>query len=160
EKPSGAEPPGVWEQKLLAAVKLVSRIRVISHPRGRLRALHHAPPTTPAAASAPTVPTHHGPLDLVAIGASTGGPGAIVEILRALPTPAVVPIVVVLHIAEPFGAAFADWLDEQTPHRVRYAVDGQSLGTVTGGVVLAPPTFHLRVEGGHLRLTREAERFS
>jgi two-component system chemotaxis response regulator CheB len=140
-------------------VKLVSRIRVISHPRGRLRAIGHS--ATPAAAPrAVTLPRAAGPVDLVAIGASTGGPGALVGILRALPPSYPLPVVVVLHIAEPFGTAFADWLDEQTPQRVRYAVDGQPLTTVTGGVVLAPPNFHLRVERGRLRLTTERERHS
>jgi two-component system chemotaxis response regulator CheB len=66
----------------------------------------------------------------------------------------------VVHIAEPFGTAFADWLDEQTPHRVRYAVDGQALTSIAGDVVLAPPNVHLRVEAGRLRLTNEPERHS
>jgi two-component system chemotaxis response regulator CheB len=77
-----------------------------------------------------------------------------------LPASFTVPVIVVLHIAEPFGTAFADWLDDQTPHRVRYAVDGQPMETVAGGVVLAPPGFHLRVQGGRLRLTGEPERHS
>ena len=50
-------------------------------------------------------------IDLVAIGASTGGPGAIVEVLRGLPADFQLPILFVLHINEPFGTAFADWLD-------------------------------------------------
>src|SRR5580698_6233667 len=33
EKPTGAEADGVWEAGFLATVKLVSRIRVITHPR-------------------------------------------------------------------------------------------------------------------------------
>src|SRR5882724_9191647 len=36
EKPTGAEADGAWERKFLAAVKLVSRIRVITHLRARL----------------------------------------------------------------------------------------------------------------------------
>jgi two-component system chemotaxis response regulator CheB len=159
EKPTGDEPEGAWECKLLSAVKLVSRIRVISHPRGRLRDLGRS--RAEAAPPPPWVrPSPKGALDLVAIGASTGGPGAIVEILRALPAGFALPVLVVLHIAEPFGTAFADWLDEQTPHRVRYAVDGQPLQTVAGGVVLAPPGFHLRVQCGRLRLTGEPPRHS
>ncbi|MEI9986931.1 MAG: hypothetical protein WDN69_29485 [Aliidongia sp.] len=34
EKPTGLEPPGQWEAQFLATVKLVSKIRVITHPRG------------------------------------------------------------------------------------------------------------------------------
>jgi two-component system, chemotaxis family, protein-glutamate methylesterase/glutaminase len=158
EKPTGSEPDGVWEDRLLSTVKLVSRIRVISHPRGRLRALGHVRPG--ASDGSVERPVSGGPFDVVAVGASTGGPGAIVEVLRALPTDYSLPVLIVLHIAEPFGAAFADWLDEQTPRRVRYAVDGQAVSTVAGGVVLAPPGFHLRVSGGRLHLTTEAERHS
>src|SRR5688572_16925715 len=49
EKPRGDEPDGVWEQKLIAAVKLVARIKVITHLRARL-----AP--APAPSSAPPGP--------------------------------------------------------------------------------------------------------
>src|SRR5262245_1937924 len=37
EKPSGREPPGAWERGFLQAVKLVARIKVMTHPRLRLR---------------------------------------------------------------------------------------------------------------------------
>ena len=63
---------------------------------------------------------------VLALGASTGGPAAIVKVLRALPRGFPVPVLFVLHIDEPFGAAFAEWLDNQTPHRVAYARDGES----------------------------------
>jgi two-component system, chemotaxis family, protein-glutamate methylesterase/glutaminase len=36
EKPTGTEADGVWECRFLATVKLVARIRVITHLRGRL----------------------------------------------------------------------------------------------------------------------------
>src|SRR5687768_10904177 len=39
EKPTGEEAHGEWERRLVSTVKLVSRIRVITHPRGRLGAL-------------------------------------------------------------------------------------------------------------------------
>src|SRR6266852_1793396 len=35
EKPTGTDPDGVWEQGLISAVKIVSRIRVITHIRGK-----------------------------------------------------------------------------------------------------------------------------
>src|SRR5215813_8303910 len=43
EKPTGEEPDGAWEQRLLSAVKLVARIKVITHPRGRLEPHRSAP---------------------------------------------------------------------------------------------------------------------
>ena len=36
EKPRGDEIDGEWDRKLVSTVKLVSRIRVITHPRARL----------------------------------------------------------------------------------------------------------------------------
>jgi two-component system chemotaxis response regulator CheB len=149
EKPSGHEPDDGWDQRLLTSVKRVARIRVITHLRARLNARRELP-------AAPRRPW----CGLVAIGASTGGPGAIVEVLRALPAPLKVPVLVVLHIGESFGAAFADWLDAQTPHRAAFAVDGEPLAAAAGRVVMAPPGRHLVVRQGRLHLSDEAERHS
>jgi len=109
DKPTGTEVEGAWEQRFLSTVKLVARIRVITHPRARLAGLRKpAPEVVPASIGARRPTQKH---DLVAIGASTGGPAAIVEILRGLPAEFQLPILLVLHINEPFGTAFADWLD-------------------------------------------------
>jgi len=63
-----------------------------------------------------------------------------------------------LHIAEPFGSAFADWLDGQTAHRVRIARHGEAVGA--RGVSMAPPGSHLMVQGRRLMLDHGPERFS
>ncbi len=154
EKPSGKEPDGVWERGLVASVKIVSRIRVITHIRGRLG-------QSPAAS--PNFATSNGSAQksIVAIGGSTGGPAAIVEILRGLPAGFPIPILLVIHIGEPFSAAFAEWLDGMSPLRVRYASDGENLPVFgQAGMVMAPPGFHLVVQRGKLRLTRDPERNS
>ena len=39
EKLNGTEPDGAWERNFVSTTKLVARIRVITHPRGRLKAL-------------------------------------------------------------------------------------------------------------------------
>jgi two-component system chemotaxis response regulator CheB len=93
---------------------------------------------------------------VVVVGASTGGPGAIVEVLRAFPASHVTPILVVLHIGEPFAVAFADWLAGQIGRPVTYAVDGELLGSAR--VVMAPPDRHLVLRDGRLHLTRDPER--
>jgi two-component system chemotaxis response regulator CheB len=153
EKPRGTEPEGEWERAFLSTLKLVARIRVITHPRGRLRDLHGHGVASPTAG--PNVRP-----EVIAIGASTGGPGAIVEVLHALPTPRGVPVLIVLHINEPFGTAFADWLDGQTAHRVRFAADREALSEATSHVLMAPPDRHLVVERGLLRLTSDPPRHS
>jgi two-component system chemotaxis response regulator CheB len=157
EKATGLEAEGVWEQKFVSLVRLVSRIRVITHPRARLgfdrRALGTAahPEDPPGAANR---------CEVVAIGASTGGPAAIVEILRGLPATFQLPILFVLHINEPFGSSFADWLDAQTGRRVAYARDGDPVAAAGGRVVMAPAGRHLVVRDRRLRLTLDPERHS
>src|SRR5262249_30944131 len=64
----------------------------------------------------------------------------------------------VLHINEPFGSAFADWLDAQTERRVNCAVDGEALALIGNRVVIAPGDWHLAARGGRLRLHKEPER--
>jgi two-component system chemotaxis response regulator CheB len=158
EKPNGTEPDGVWEAHFLSTVKLVSRIKVITHPRGRLGAVGRS--ATRSISSEWLAPTAKEPYRVLALGASTGGPGAIVELLRALPAHVTLPILVVIHIGEPFGTALADWLDAQTPRRVSYPRDGEPLAAVANRVILAPPNSHLVVDGGTLRLTTAPERHS
>jgi two-component system chemotaxis response regulator CheB len=157
EKPTGNDVDGVWEQGLISAVKLVSRICVITHIRGKggSQARISASPVSREPCKDGVRKT------IVAIGGSTGGPAAMVEILRGLPEGFSIPILLVIHIGESFSAAFAEWLDGQSTLRVRYASDGDPLPTLGQvGVVMAPPGFHLVVQRGKLRLTLEPERNS
>ena len=160
EKPSGFERDGAWDAAFVDAVRVVSRVRPIRHLRGRLangavtdgrRAVDVAERlTAPAPAPAPA--------RVVAIGASTGGPAAILGVLKALPRPFPVPILLVLHINEPFGTAFAQWLDGQTGLRVQYAKEGAPVTVTAGRVSMAPPDWHLEVRHGRFRLNRGAPR--
>jgi two-component system chemotaxis response regulator CheB len=63
-------------------------------------------------------------LDCVVVGASTGGPPAIVEFLEGLGPGFPAPIVIVQHIAAPFIDGLVRWLDKETPIRVSLAEDG------------------------------------
>jgi two-component system chemotaxis response regulator CheB len=157
DKPSGTDLDGVWERGLIAAVKIVSHIRVITHISGKLNQARRA------AASSASVESRqgHARKTLIAIGGSTGGPAAMVEILRALPAGFSIPILLVIHLGARSSGAFAEWLDGQSALHVRYATDGDPLPTPGQmGVVMAPPDFHLVVQHGELRLTRAPERNS
>jgi two-component system chemotaxis response regulator CheB len=155
EKPRGDEGDGVWETKFLSVLKMVSRIRVITHLRARLRAT--------AALAGPAADRRAGPSSprassVVALGASTGGPSAIIDVLQALPADFKLPILLVLHLGEPFGLGFADWLDGRVDRPVAYAVDGELVARMAGRVIMAPPGRHLVVRDGRLRLTLDPER--
>lgn len=159
EKPNGKDPHGNWEHELRSSVKLVARIRVITHLRSRLggsgRTDLHTTTTHPVAPLSTSTE-----YDVVAIGASTGGPAAIVQVLRDLPRDFPLPLLVVIHISEPFGRMFAEWLDGQTNRRVAYAHDGQPLHEARGRVVMAPPDHHLTVRNGVLHLDSGPPRHS
>ncbi len=87
----------------------------------------------------------------VAIGASTGGPAAIRELLAEMPANAPVGFLIVQHIASGFELGFADWLNKEFPFDVRLAQDGEVLRA--GAVRLAPGGSHLHLEqDGVLRL--------
>jgi two-component system chemotaxis response regulator CheB len=170
EKPTGEADDGDWNRRFIAAVRMVARIRVITHPRARLSGLHAGkrpgtpaivppPPTFSSDSMAPR-PNMQRRIEAVAIGASTGGPGAIVEVLKALPESFSLAILLVLHIGEPFGRSFADWLTTQIGRPVAYALEGQSLFALTNRVCMAPPDQHMRLVGGRVRLDRGPERHS
>ncbi len=90
----------------------------------------------------------------VAIGASTGGPAAIRELLEEVPASAPASFLVVQHIAVGFEVAFAEWLNKELPLDVRVARDGES--PRHGAVRLAPAGAHLRLgRGGLLHLDGE-----
>lgn len=155
DKPLGDADDHRWDARFVTAVKLVSRIKVITHLRGRRRLA----PGAPHAKQPAREPA--GRYRLVAIGASTGGPAALVEALRPLPNSFPLPILLVLHIGALFGEAFVGWLGDQISLPVALAVDGAPLGTAGApGLFMAPPDRHLVVRGGRLRLTTDAERHS
>lgn len=165
EKPRGDEPPGAWERGLLSAVRLVSRIQVITHIRGRTRgrmaSTGSAPPTAAGgiARSPQPAPTSERRYRLVALGASTGGPGAVATVLRSLSESTPLPVLVVIHLGRPFGSALVEWLDSVVPMPVREARDGDPLPRPgEAQAIMAPPDHHMIVEAGRLRLTSSPER--
>jgi len=159
EKPSSDEADGAWERRFLSAVKLVSRIRVITHIRARLGSVGRAP-TPRSDAPLPVTKSAERGHSLIAVGASTGGPGALVEVLRGIPLGVPAVMLIVLHIDEPFSSAFADWLSSQTSHPVSYARGGETLAEARGRVFMAPPGQHLAVASGKLWLSSAPERHS
>lgn len=86
----------------------------------------------------------------VVIGASTGGPLAVKELLSALPADFPVGIAVVQHLEENFDRGYAAWLDELTKLHVRLAVNEDRF--TPGEVLIAPVNSHLAVRDNRLYL--------
>jgi two-component system response regulator WspF len=78
---------------------------------------------------------------LVAIGASAGGPGALVKLLASIPKDFPAAIVIVQHVDEQFAAGMADWLSRDSILPVRIAAEGDQV--VPGIVLLAATNDHL-----------------
>lgn len=95
--------------------------------------------------------------ELVVLGASTGGPPALEQILRGLGAELPAPVAVVQHMPVGFTRAFAERLDAYLPLRVCEPEHGEEMRP--GTVYIAPAGRHLRVlrAGNGLRADLDAE---
>ncbi|KAB2879589.1 chemotaxis-specific protein-glutamate methyltransferase CheB [bacterium] len=94
----------------------------------------------------PKAKTSSKPPEVVAIASSTGGPSALLKILKNLPDTFQIPIVIVQHICEGFGQGFVDWLNKECNLTVKTAERGEVL--TQGNIYVAPDGFHLLIDPG------------
>ena len=85
-----------------------------------------------------------GPIDIVAIGVSTGGPNALMTVLPSLPANFPVPVVIVQHMPPLFTRLLAERLNSQSPLSIREAMPRAAVKP--GEVWLAPGDWHMEVE--------------
>jgi two-component system response regulator WspF len=78
---------------------------------------------------------------LIAIGASAGGPAALVTLLSELPAVFPGAIAIVQHVDEAFAAGMTEWLGRHTSMPVRLAVEGDR--PMPGTILLAGTSDHL-----------------
>jgi two-component system chemotaxis response regulator CheB len=154
--------PARLRREIVAKVLAASRIRVIRSLPSRPRVpLPIGPAPAPYAAPAPAsgdraaargatvVPLRPpveaspapGPERVVVIGASTGGPLALRQLLQELPGDFGAAVVVVQHIPATFTPVLAAQLDRQVALAVREAEEGDRL--TAGTVLVAPGGSHL-----------------
>ena len=131
-------------------------------------AAHPARRTTPAAsapAAAPSAPPRTSPRlnaspdtpGVVVIGASTGGPTAIREVLNQLPAEFATPCVIVQHLPAAFTAPFAAQLGRHAHLKIKVAVTGDHLQP--GVALVAPGSMHLVIRpNGRVSLLNPAEK--
>ncbi len=101
-----------------------------------------AGPEPPPASRAGGV-TRPEPPELIAMGASTGGPAVLSKMIQQLPGDLPVPVLITVHMPEGFTARLASSLDLRCACRVVEATQGAPLQPRT--VYLAPGGKHMRV---------------
>lgn len=89
----------------------------------------------------------------IVIGASTGGPKTLFEIVSNLPTSKTMPIFIVQHMPMGFTTSFAERLNNHCSLLVKEATDGEEI--IRGQVYIAPGDYHMTLEGNRIRLNQQ-----
>jgi two-component system chemotaxis response regulator CheB len=118
--------------KLMAEVKLVQR-RNLAQPRA-------AEPFSPANLATPG----KSPFNLVAIGASAGGPAALQVVLAGLAEDFAVPVLIVQHITPGFLAGLVNVLGQICPLPIQIGTDEEL--PQAGRIYFAPDDYHLGLD--------------
>lgn len=140
-KPSSVDPEAPDCVRLVERINAVAKVSVtppVRRPMHRRRQ-HTTVPIWPSA----TARMVGSPPALVAIGASTGGPGALRAVLAGLGSELPVPVIVVQHMAEEFAEGFIAWLKSQVSIPIQEAAVG---------VRLRPGHAYVAVRGPHVRV--------
>jgi two-component system chemotaxis response regulator CheB len=139
--------------------EIISKVKAAAaaHPakRPRVAPAPMAAPVTPRPVARPAAAADTA--GVIIIGASTGGPGAIRELLNHLPADYGVPCIVVQHLPAAFTAPFAAQLRRHAKLDVRVAGEGDRLEP--GVVLVAPGAQHLVLRpDGRVHLQAPTER--
>jgi two-component system, chemotaxis family, protein-glutamate methylesterase/glutaminase len=136
EKPFGPGHPRQDEmaRQLRDTLRLMSEVKVVRRwPRREAAKTAGAPREWAGRA-----------IRLVAIGASTGGPPVVAQILKELPRDLRAPMLLVQHIAPGFVAGLAGWLRQATSHPVKLAEHDEEA---------RPGTVYVAADGAQLGIT-------
>lgn len=139
---------GADQDKL--ARELARKVRILAG----VHVFRHTSIAQTTASSLPPIKlTPHAIVRIVAIGASTGGPQALREILSHLPASFPVPLMCVQHIGGDFLTGLVAWLAEACPLTLCKAVQGEL--PRAGRVYFAPADSHLELDNnGRFLLTQ------
>ncbi len=150
-KPSNMGNVGECIQRLQA--ELIAKVKVHCRHLGVENA-HAAPKifTATPRPIVPVLPSSRTPVEMVCLGTSTGGPNALADVFKNVPSDFPVPIVIVQHMPPLFTAMLADRLSSTTPIKFHEGVEGQLIES--GHAYIAPGGRHMEVLrlGGQLRV--------
>jgi two-component system chemotaxis response regulator CheB len=134
-KPAGTYSPNIDEIKdeLIAKIKAAATANIITTP------FLNKKPTTTASCLLKSGPHQN----VVAIGASTGGPVALEAILTSLCKGLPAGVLITQHLPAGFGESFARRLDSASKMKVRLGEDGVIIDN--GVVFLSPSDCHMTV---------------
>jgi two-component system chemotaxis response regulator CheB len=125
---------------LRLTLKNMARVKVIRRRPSVAAAVPAVLPTRVAP------PARTRPIDVIAIGASTGGPQTLGQVLTRLPAAFPIPVLVVQHIDPGFTHSLVEWLRPLCALPIDLAAAGHTVGA-TPGIYFAPPDRHLVVTG-------------
>ncbi|MEW8507785.1 MAG: chemotaxis response regulator protein-glutamate methylesterase [Candidatus Thiodiazotropha sp.] len=138
--------------------QLLERVRAVGNSRlGSVRSTagKYRPQLSRPSASVQPWSGKSGRPELLAIGASTGGPVALRQVLSALPRNFPLPVVVAVHMPGSFTGAYAERLNTACTVKVKEAIDRDRL--TAGQCLVAPGGKQMQVERGpssfHVRIS-------
>ncbi|MEJ2363461.1 MAG: chemotaxis response regulator protein-glutamate methylesterase [Deltaproteobacteria bacterium] len=134
-KPGGSYSVGDMTLQLADKIRAAARVD-IQHFKASIQERRTKPGVAPSAKLSLSKSTNK----VIAIGASTGGTEAILQVLSTFP-PTIAGIVIVQHMPANFTSSFAKRLDSICQFQVKEAEDGDSI--VPGTALLAPGNFHM-----------------
>ncbi|MBI5643120.1 MAG: chemotaxis response regulator protein-glutamate methylesterase [Deltaproteobacteria bacterium] len=121
--------------------ELIGKVKAVSRKKNRLFGLRSFVPRPPLPSVKKSFATQK--IGFVAIGASTGGPRAIQEVLSHLPGDMTTPFLVAIHMPRAFTGAFAERLNELCKLEVKEAAQGDYVRA--GQILLTPGGSQTRI---------------
>lgn len=142
QKPPPIQDPafGPAAEELVLAIRTYSEVRVIRRRNHR----HIHEDVIPETLQIPD--NSNQDIRVVVIGASTGGPQVVQDILMNLPTGFSLPMVLVQHMSPGFIEGMAIWLSESTGYKTKIPSEGE---------LLQPGILYIAPDGKHTGITKD-----
>lgn len=133
------------KNQLITKIKILSGVSVFAKPLSRISTSQSLKtdikPNYSSVSINPTIDKNFSAIQVITIGASTGGPKALHQIIAPLPKNFPVPIICTQHISPGFLEGLVSWLDSECKLKIKIAQSGEY--PIPGTVHFAPDNYHL-----------------